>query len=1474
MTGGQEEAALARGLVRVLAADGRVVGAGFLVGADVVCTCAHVVAQALGLPGTAERAPADEVAVDFPLLRGAGGQSGRADGGGGAGERGAGGTGPVRAAVVESWRPVDPDGGGDVALLRLREPVPGSRPMPLVDGDGVWDHPFRVLGFPRDADHGVWASGVLRAHQGAGWLQMETARPGRRIAPGFSGSPVWDDAQGGAVGMTVAVERGTDTTTAYLIPSAALVDGRVLRPACPFRGLAPFTEDDAELFHGRRADTARILAAVGRGPVTLVVGPSGSGKSSLVRAGLLPGLRRERRGAVSELRTGPGLGAAAVLAQALAPLLAPDNGDGDDGDGGGGSGGDGVERARAAAELAALLADGPARGAVLAELRGQLLERTGGRGHLLFVDQLEEYAAADPAAAAELLELLLDLGAPGPGAAAPALTAVATARPESLDTLITARTADRLSGATQYLAQLSAEQLREAVTAPVAHVPGLRFEEGLPARILADAADEPGRTPLVQFALTRLWELREGAALTHAAYESLGGVAGALVGYAEECLEHLPGPGGPDRARRLFTQLARPNGSGGFARQPARTADLDPELRALAHRLAPTRLVVLGRAADGAQTVDLAHEALTVLWPRLHDWLEDSRDFRRWQEELREALARWSAHDREPSRLLRGSALAEAADRLARHPEDIPAAERAYIGLSARHRRREVRTWRAVTACLTVLALLAGSLAYLADRSRRQVTAQLRTQVSRLLAGAAEQRAADEPARSLQLALAAWSTDRTPEAFAALLREYPGGQYLTGARAGLWPGRFENTVITPDGGTMVVQSTDGEDRHVLTVVTDPLGPAPAHRPLPEQQSAGTLDPHRAALSRDGRWFALTAPDGRVLLWDLPARAPARVLEPADTTGRRLADTSLDFSGDGRRLLLKLTFYDESAPSGQEDRTARISLWETERGRPLPTAPDLARGIGGGDIALAADPDHLAVGGEYLGPGWAASSVRDVATGRDLRVLPPDPYGAPLVADGGERLVGPAVPPYAGTPGRPGASYSTSVDPAGPPVVLDTGDGELDRTGRFLVSEAVGSGQVDELLLTDVRTARTYRTRVPATGGEGRETIRAVVAAEDGAPTVLLPDGETLLTAGAGPADLPTWSGHGPTTADGALSPDGSLLAEADEDVLTVFTVATGSRRTVRTRSGLRRGFPPVWTADSRRLVLRLDDESLVSYAVDDLSGPVTDVDLPRDTGRPARSAGVEAVEPLDGAELAVLTADGLLLRADAATGGRVGPPLDVERRSGTESGTPFPGGQLRARPGHPGQVVLVTGTNSEGGTVELWNLRTGTREHAFTVGPLPYHESGTPSGLLISPDGGRLAVARDDRTIRQWDIDSGTPLPGGADAITSTEKPFGYAPGNRLITKDVSNLRFWDLASGTRIALLDVPLQLGVRVIGDRLVIAGEVWYQDLDLRPERMARALCRGAARDFTAAERALLPAGAPGDAPCAAILRDGDG
>jgi hypothetical protein len=271
-----------------------VVGGGFRVGPRVVATCAHVVADAVGADPYSDVAPAGEVSLDFPLVPD--------------GEH----PPPRLAAVVRHWSPISPDGGGDIALLEVTGSLPaGTTVPPMRRIDRLWDHGFRVLGFPYGRPAGVWSTGLIRGEQGTRWFQLQS-RPGeQRVEGGFSGSPVWHEESGAVVGMTVAADRGA-TTAAYLIPIDQVLGLDPGLVPCPYRGLRPFGEEQAAVFFGREAEIGRLADAVARNAVVAVAGPSGAGKSSLVRAGLLPRLRASGTPVV-DLRADPGTGPASRL---------------------------------------------------------------------------------------------------------------------------------------------------------------------------------------------------------------------------------------------------------------------------------------------------------------------------------------------------------------------------------------------------------------------------------------------------------------------------------------------------------------------------------------------------------------------------------------------------------------------------------------------------------------------------------------------------------------------------------------------------------------------------------------------------------------------------------------------------------------------------------------------------------------------------------------------------------------------------------------------------------------------------------------------------------------------------------------------------------------------------------------------------------------------------------------------------------
>jgi S1-C subfamily serine protease len=285
--------ALESSIVRIYSNSGQVIGAGFLVSQKHILTCSHVVASALKIPQTTSEMPTASIRLDFPRVA----------------------SGQVLKANLVSWLPVHPNSlkevEEDIALLELESSPPeATRPVRLVTSEDLWGHSFRVLGFPDGKSNGVWASGALRGRLANGWVQLEDVKePGYRLEEGFSGAPVWDEQLQGVVGMAVAAEKKRiDAKAAFIIPKNQIVKvwPELGEHPCPYRGLLAFQEEDASVFFGRETFTEKLVAAVQAQSLVAVIGASGSGKSSVVFAGLIPRLRSQANWHIVQLRLNQG----------------------------------------------------------------------------------------------------------------------------------------------------------------------------------------------------------------------------------------------------------------------------------------------------------------------------------------------------------------------------------------------------------------------------------------------------------------------------------------------------------------------------------------------------------------------------------------------------------------------------------------------------------------------------------------------------------------------------------------------------------------------------------------------------------------------------------------------------------------------------------------------------------------------------------------------------------------------------------------------------------------------------------------------------------------------------------------------------------------------------------------------------------------------------------------------------------------
>ncbi|WP_175409881.1 hypothetical protein [Streptomyces sp. TRM64462] len=1142
----------------------------------------------------------------------------------------------------------------------------------------------------------------------------------------------------------------------------------------PYRGLARFEPDDQELFFGRDRLVDEVRELVCDHRFAVLFGASGSGKSSLLRAGLIPSLRKK----IADL------GRPAVLR-----VLTPGD--------------------RPATTYGPLLA--PAEG----EPESWVV-----------VDQFEEVftLCRDRAERARFIELLL-----------------AARKPDSrLRTLIAVRAdfyarcaehrelADALRGSGLLVGPMTADELRDAVVKPAQAV-GLLVERELTARIVEEVLDRPGGLPMLSHALLETWRRRRGRMLTLAAYESAGGVRGAIAATAEEAYGQLP-PARARTARHLLLRLVEPGDRGTpDTRRPIGRAELDewpdPEVPVVVERLARARLLTVDE-----EGVQLAHEALISGWPRLRDWIEQDRDRLRHHRRLAEAARTWLEHDRDPGTLYRGTRLARAEELFAEGPGGggpgaggvaseaggeyaegaggggrgvLTATEKAFLtaALEARDAERlaAARTARRsrllATALSSVLAvaLIAGLAAWQQGRDnerRRTETA------ARRIAAVADSLRTTDPRTAMLLGLAAWRVAPLPETRRALLGAL--AQPESGTFSDPAPGDSPRRFLADSGRTLL--SVEGRTWRTWDVAT--------HRPTASGRLTDGADV--LAASPDARTFAVSTENG-VRLWDaaagrwtgapdpLPHSAVAgfgaghghylessidddRVRLRSVTDGTVLFETrapgqsAVALSADGRRLAY--------CPSGRSPR-----LWDTGSRRHLPGDWEkagaicderamLVYGDGDGDGDRDGDRDGGAGAGVGVGVGRFAAvtgtdvRVWDTRSGRRVADLddPGVQYasfsgdGAFLAtSDGREirvwRLVAPAAPVFRHSLNNQRLYGGLAWDPERPALRYLEGG-----TVHTLDLSAATTSAWRDHPLAEVRLSPDGRTYATAELTGTRYVFR-LHATRGGRPPRTLP--QVPLPVSLDPAE-PVVPRH--TLPVMAFSPDGTAFAygvsapgrEAAPQRLVLWDLAHDRRGTVLDLAASESAGAVVAVAlgpGGRTL------HATRTPAIGELRNEVWD------TGRQRRTA---VLPGMDSSHLAV-SPDGERLVGDHRTArlpsGRVGEHDLIQ------------GDQVGALAFSPDGSVLAAGDQT--GRVALWDgtlrRRVGILPNMF---PVPHRGAGRDAeaapqlsvsegvqALAVSPDGRTLAVGGDHGTLQLWDIATqqplGGPLPTPGEAIAS-----------------------------------------------------------------------------------------------------------
>jgi KaiC/GvpD/RAD55 family RecA-like ATPase len=521
-------------------------------------------------------------------------------------------------------------------------------------------------------------------------------------ALGFLGLNTWVDLRQGStpdmIEVLVRAARGQ--------PPGDDLQERVtnaLATICPYRGLSPFREEDEPFFCGRESFTKKLVETVAQRSLVAVVGASGSGKSSVVRAGLVPALRRGQDQRVWDIVTMlPQDRPFHNLAACFLPLLTPDLSE--------------VERLIEIDKLAGWLAEGKNH---LRDAVQRTLEKEPGTDRLLLVvDQWEELytLCRDDGVRQRFMQELLDASMNGK------LTIVLTLRGDFYGRALSDRMlSDRLQDGVVNIGPMEPEELQRAIVEPAKKV-GLRFEEGLDERILDEVRKQPGSLPLLEFLLTELWTKRTGGMLLHEAYDAIGGVRKAIAERAERTFGALAAAE-QEEARWALLQLVQPGENAEDTRRRASLEQLSPAARGVIAKLATERLLVTTRDPTGREVVEVGHEALIREWGRLRQWVDENRELLRISRRLEQEAEDWKDSEGSVDLLLpAGRRLTEAEEAIKRNPQAFGPQVREFVEASQqyqqrvseqRHRQKLRRSYIYGAAAMVVLgAVLVVGLSY------------------------------------------------------------------------------------------------------------------------------------------------------------------------------------------------------------------------------------------------------------------------------------------------------------------------------------------------------------------------------------------------------------------------------------------------------------------------------------------------------------------------------------------------------------------------------------------------------------------------------------------------------------------------------------------------------------------------------------------------------------------------------------------
>ena len=1130
----------------------------------------------------------------------------------------------------------------------------------------------------------------------------------------------------------------------------------------PYRGLAAFQETDAELFFGREEFIDQLALAVGEQQlVAVIIGPSGAGKSSAVFAGLLPQLREEGNWLIVEMR--PGARPFHALAAAILPTLEDELTK--------------TDRLIETQKLAQALRDGELSLFQVADLA--LSQRSDADRLLLVIDQFEEIFTFRPDPEDQQLfldELLAAASAAANHRRAP-LVLLLTLRADFMGQALGHRPfTDALQEGALILGPMNQEELRTAVEKP-AELAGAAFEPGLVPRILDDIGDEPGNLPLLEFALTLLWDRLEDGWMTHAAYDEIGRVDGALARYAEEVWDELDETE-REGARPLFVQLVQPGEGTEDTRRVARRTELAPGHWTLVQHLADRRLVVTGQDEAGDETVEVVHEALIRGWERLRSWMMADRAFRTWQEGLRAAQRGWESSGRDDGSLLRAAPLALALEWAEEHQTELSASELEFIESSreASEKRAAEEAARRQRELETAQKLAEAEHARAEDQERAAIGLRRRAY---FLGGVL--------VVAVMLAIAAFFFAQQSSSNAAAADENAAVAEQNAANAAT----SEAEAVTEAGQRATAQTqaeiesqrADGErDAAVSAQAT-----AVAEGVRADEARVAAEEQARIGFSRELAAEAVNNLDEdpeRSVLLALQALRTAHTQEAEEALHRGIPNlrhlqtmvghedgfTGIDYSPDGSRLV-----------TANFDDTVRV--WDTTTGQ---------------ELLLLSVPEEGVIRGQFRGVAYSSDGSFIVTVGDDGTAKVWDAATGELSTT----YTGHSDIPNLRYPDSPNSVYGLAISPDSKTVA--TGD----TAGLVKLWDAVTGAELTTFDLSEEAEIHWHirfspdgsRLVVKGDGFELESAYVRIIGLDSGSELLTLkggisdfalsPDGTRLLVGDSFDKVVRLWDldamaemARYPTgEIDGlAFSPDGSLFSTQTKDLASVHIWETETGRevmTVITSHGLLTDI--LFSPDGTSLATAGWDQLVKVWDI----GPDHEVL----TVQPFTEDGLASVSRV------TFSPDGTMLAAGGVAGGvSLWDPVTGDRLLTLEGHDDFVGGLGFS----PDGDRLASG--SDDGTVKVWDTTSG--ELLLT---LTGHEDWV-NNMIYSPDGATIASVGNDKQSFVWDATTGEvlhQLPLSAEAWG-----IAYSPDSALLATGalgkVGNVTIWDMATGQAVRVID-----------------------------------------------------------------------